>query len=59
LVGAMTTETGTVGGRCERVKIDGEWEVYVAFPFDKNCVLRGVWTSYMHADVGRDDDDGD
>lgn len=37
----MATETGTIGGRCERVKIDGERVVNVAFPFDKNCVLRG------------------
>lgn len=48
----MATETGTVGGRCERVKIDWERVVNVAFPFDKNCAS---WTSYMHADVGRDD----
>jgi len=39
---SMTTETGTVGGRCKRVKVDGEWVVFVAFLFDKvTCMLCG------------------
>jgi len=42
LVGAMATKTGIVGGRCERVQIDGERMVNMAFPFDKNCVLVDV-----------------